>query len=334
MSRIWNGKELQDEYSAMLSDTSTAGKARVLKWMNWILLDIASRYHWPELRKKCKKLLVSGNEEVNLNIDSPGAPTAAIAAGGSLVEDTQYRVLVTFVQSNGLETKAGTYSGTVQATAVNKTISLTSIPTSSEPLVTSRKIYVSKDGGGDGDFGEPLYSQEISDNTTTTASVTSEPTSTIEAPENDPIYTLDGDPFFEASNEIRLRKRSVRQLRRLFEGGFDSGDPFLYAPITKTKLLLYSKPSSALTMSFYAFRRPSKLYATVDSVPDLNPEIEPALRAGLMALGYEYRDRDGQESKRNNYENLISLTISRKGGTGTGSSRVSDVYGDSDGIEV
>ena len=86
--------------------------------------------------------------------------------------------MVTFVEGVAdIESEAGSASSNVTATSANKTITVTNIPTSSDPLVTARNVYLVKDSG------EPLFYSTISDNTTTTASITADSTSTIEAPD-------------------------------------------------------------------------------------------------------------------------------------------------------
>lgn len=136
MSRSWNGSSLVTEFSQFLGDNSTAFQSKVLGWMNDIQADIASRHDWPYFKTKGKKNLVADEEVQELEISPPGAPTVALSAGGSLEEDSVYSVLITFCQDNGVETVAGAESASVTATDTDATIDITSIPVSSESLVT------------------------------------------------------------------------------------------------------------------------------------------------------------------------------------------------------
>lgn len=327
MSRSWNGYDLVNEFSALLGDTGTAFKARVLGWLNDIVEDISASHDWPHLKVKGQKKLTALAENHNLYIAAPGAPSVAIAAGGSLTDGSVYKVYVTFYQSsNGYESTAGTASATATATAVNKTINVTSIPTSTEPLVTSRRIYLQKDSG------EIYYYSEIADNTTTTATITAEVSSTIEPPDIVGIEKVIGDPWLETSSQLEYR--DLDQLRLLFMGSWESGTPSYWAGIGNNQITLYPTPSSAMTLSYYYKRRPAKLYNSTDSQPDLPLNLKSVLRAGVIAYGFEYRDRNGQESKRSNYEMLLREAISEQGSDKRRQLRVRDVVGDSDGWEA
>lgn len=99
----------------------------------------------------------------NWGITAPStAPTATKGAGGN-VDAGKHRYVVTFVTTYGKESNRSDPSASVNSTG--STISLTSIPVSSEAQVTQRKIY--RDDQEDG-----LYRlvATINDNTTTTYS--------------------------------------------------------------------------------------------------------------------------------------------------------------------
>lgn len=109
---------------------------------------------------------------------APATPSVAIAAGGSLVDGTTYQVAITFYSTaTGFESN---YNGTstVAATAVNKTISITSIPSTATNLSIDKvRIYI-KNVTASSSF---LYSTEINLGTTT-ANITAMSTSTITPP--------------------------------------------------------------------------------------------------------------------------------------------------------
>lgn len=334
MSTDWDGASLQTEFSLVTLMRSTAEKATLLAWMNEVQLDIARRFDWPFLRYKGKKLLTVSTEQQNLVEAGPGAATAAIASGGSLVASTNYKIVVTFVDSNGLETVRGTESSAVTADASNKTISLSSIPVSSETLVTARRIYVSKDDDGGGTYGAYLFDQEISDNTTTTATITSETTSTIEPPDYNSIMKLDGDPFFEATLTNKLVWKSPDYMRSLEPQAWTDGTPTFWSEMGSDRVILNPRPSSAVDLSFYYFQRPKRIYAEsyYNRTLDLPPDLKPLLRAGVIKLAYEYSDRAGVESKIANYEELMRIFISKYTEAANVTKRVTDVYGDSSGF--
>ena len=70
------------------------------------------------------------------------------------------------------------------------------------------------------------------------------------------------------------------------------------------------------------------------SIPVLPIYLRPVLKAGVLALGYEYRDRAGQEIKQQMYEKLLAEAISRNGTIIKTSGRVRDIQGDSNGYAL
>lgn len=331
MSRDWSGKALVDELSEEQSDTSSAHKTRVLRYINDGINDITSRHDWGFLRYKGKKVLTASQEEQDLKTAAPGAATVSVAAGGSLAENTTYNVYITYVDSNGFETVAGAKSADVTPTGANLTISVSAIPTSSEPLVTKRRVYLQKSGGN------ILFSSEIPDNTTTTETITAEPTdsdATREAPDFDMLRKFEGAPFFEAGPEVLLRYRSLDQMRLLRRGDFTDGTPELYTVLRGSTILIEPRPSSALTLSYYYYRNPARVSYVATSQPEIPVIFKPLLRAYVQMRGYEFRNRDGEVSKANQYEQLLMEYISKYGQEKHARETVRDVYGDSDGFEI
>ena len=325
----WNGLALQSELSVLLSDESTAFKARVSQWIRDIELDICMRYHWPFLRAKGQKIMVVGSEEQSLVMDKAGAPTVTLTSGGSLEEDSVYKVRITFYESvSGVESFQGTESSSVTATSTNKTIDLTSIPVSAEPLVTGRKVYLSKDGE---DY--KLYST-IEDNTTTTLSITADTTSEIKPPDFSYIKMIDGELFIE--DKWQLKADSIQTLRQAYNQTYSdvSGNPFTYATLSEDRVLVYNVPSSAETLSFYYFKLPMGIYPSSDSIPTIPIKLKQVLVAGVEWKGYQYRDRDGKTENQQRYENLMADAISKYSAADRHSYRIRDVTGNSDGYLV
>lgn len=329
MSRQWNGESLVNELSALLGDTSTVFKARLLGWANDVIFDIASRHDWGHHLVKGKKLLTSGEEIQSLEISAPIAPVIALSAtAGTLTSGSVYSVLVTFVQDNGAETIAGAASASVTAATGLLSLALSDIETSNDELVTKRNVYLKKD------TGNYFYHSTIDDNFTTSLTVSTNTSSTIEPPDYGAIRRLKGSPFFEGSPSCYLAYRDIDQMRLMHQGQFSLGSPSYFSPIDHNSIVTYPLPSEDLVLSFNYYRNPFKLYNSPTSQPDLPIYLKPALKAGIIAYGYEYRDRQGQEIKRANYETAIYDAINRGGRVANIEYSVRDVYGNSDGYEV
>jgi hypothetical protein len=265
-------------------------------------------------------------EVQNLYPSAPTKPTATIAAGGSLA-GTDYYVLLTYAEGiSGLETVAGTASAKATTTVANKQIALTGVPVSTDPLVTERRIYLKKD------TGEYLYHSTISNNTATTATVDTDTTSTHTPPDCSGIRILDGAPFLESSGQLLLK--DLEQLRRIWQGTWSSGTPSMWAQYRDDKICVYPIPVSPVEISFYYFKIPPRLYAESSSVPILPVYLKQVLEAGMIWKAHEYRDRDGQETKKANYYALISDEITVKARGAQTPLRVRDLNGDSDGFEI
>jgi len=147
MSRV-DGLTLRNDLAAELWDTSTTGKARVMKWINDGIIDISSQIDLISLKKKGRKNLTASAEQQNLNLAQPTAPTLTLLAGGALTDGSTYRAIITYYESStGRESIRGLPSNIISATSTSKALGISSIPVSSDPDVTSRRIYISKDSG-------------------------------------------------------------------------------------------------------------------------------------------------------------------------------------------
>lgn len=94
-------------------------------------------------------------------IVAPGAPTLAEAAGGSLDSTGVYGYRVTLYNEWG-ETDGGT-TASITLTGTNRTVSLSSIPTTTDTNVVGRRIYRTEGGGS-----VYFYVTQIADRSTTT----------------------------------------------------------------------------------------------------------------------------------------------------------------------
>ena len=326
MSNSWNGLSLQTEFSTMLGDVSTSFKAKALQWMNDVQLDIISRHDWKFNVFKGKKNLAASTEIHSLDLTVPTLPTATVTVGGSLTDGSTYSALITYVESvSGVESLAGAASATVTGTAANKTVSLTAIPVSSDPLVTSKKIYLSKDGASYYYHGSIVAATLI-------YTIGTETTSTVEAPSISAIRKLDGAPFLEGSKSGQLVGESLDQLRMMFSGTWSSGTPEYFADLGGNRILVYPTPSAAMDISFYYYKNPKEILATATSFPEIPAQFKLLLKAGVMAQGWEYRERDGWQSKKSEYENMLGEYYRKLGKSSNSRERIRDVTGGCDGF--
>jgi hypothetical protein len=327
MSRSWNGSSLVTELSALLGDTSAAFQTRTLGWLNDVISEISTTHDWPYHKVIGKKKLTVSAELQSLEVSPPGAPSLAITAGGALTADTVYSVLVTFVQANGVETIAGTASANITPTGSDLTINLSAIPVSGETLVTQRNLYLKKGSG------KYYYHSRVSDNTATTAAINSDVTSTIEPPDYPSIRKIVGAPWSESPNFV-LDAQDEDQLRFISGGAFSTGVPEYFAPKGENSIVLLPKPGVAYDLFFNYYRQPFRLYNAEDSFPDIPFVLKPVLKAGVIALGYEYRDRAGQEIKRAKYEQMLQNSANQYNNLAEISYSVVDVVGNTDGFVV
>lgn len=327
MSRSWNGKSLVDEFAALLGDTSSTFKARVLGWVNDGVFEIGTKSDVNRFLVKGRKLLAPGEEFQSLEIAPPEACDVELADDGELSSGSTYKVLITFTQSNGVETQAGEESDEVTCDTDSKAIELSNIPTSIETLITGRKVYLSKDAG-------PFYLHTtLADTFTTSLTIEEDADSTIEPPDYDAIRKLNGAPYFEDSPSVYLHHRDYDQLRMLVQGQWSQGNPEFFSSLDDSRIALYPIPASEFDLSFSYYRNPFRVYYSNDSQPDLPIRYKAALKAYVVAAGYEYRDRAGQEMKKANYKNEVEET--KNGGKIANIEySVRDVYGNFNGTEV
>ena len=312
MSATLTGSALLTRFYQKYGLDDTTSQARVLEWINEVLLDISHEHPWDFLKFRLKKSVSSGEQWVDLSPQIPAAPSAAIAAGGSLTDGSTYAVKVTFLlftdsgarEFDSIESQPSAASSTVTGTAANKTINLTAIPTYTDaaahaPTTIHRRVYLSKDSGA---F---ILSSTITDNTTTTLSITSESSSVIEPPEFPMVDRMAAEDIFLITQGYQLRKTTKDEILKQDPGLSSTGTPTHYARDGR-KAFLWPRPSATLTISYFVIKRPSYIFNDSSRVVQLEPFLKPALDAGVVWKGYEYKDQDGQESKRSNYDDAIS----------------------------
>lgn len=320
----WNGLSLVNNLAAELGDNSTAFKSLVLGYINDGLQDINSRHRWPQMRRKGKAILLADTEEHSLLIPKPSAPTVAIAAGGSLTADTEYKFLVTFFEGVAeVESRAGVASSGATPTGTDLSVNLSAIPVSDNSLVTARRIYVSKAGG------RYFYHSTIEDNTTTTYSISTDPSGQVTAPTEGHISELDGDFWITGRILAGLTLQDFTLRTATFPS---SGTPSMCAPINEEQLAVWPKPQADTEVSFWYFKKPARVFGTTTSIPQMPSFLFDDLRRYVLWRGYDYRDRAGKESKEITYLENLKRTFSQKGKVNKKSYTVRRTTPDSDGM--
>ncbi len=350
----WNGLDLVNDFASELGDLSSSFKTKTLRWINEGLKEIGTSHNWPHLREKGKFVTVPGEDTQSIVLAQPQAPDASLVAGGSLTEGAVYKVLVTFYESQGkVESIAGEATANLVPTATDKTIQITNLPVSSSPLVTSRRVYISKNAGTfqyygevegnestteemvlDG-FGDPVLDGEGNptyQDVAMTFDISSDSASPIAPPEEHAIHAIDGELYIE--NERIIQGTNLHDLIYRTSGTTSLGDPELWAPINNEEVRVYPSPSSEKEISFYYFKIPARVFGIKTSVPQLPSSLYDVLRAYVIWRGYDYRDRAGKESKEANYLMRLKSAISNKGKPTKRSGRVRSVTPDSDGFGV
>lgn len=344
--RRWNGKSLVDEITTRLWDTSAASQARVIEWVNEIQNDIVSEIPMSHFKFELKKLLPTEQEIVDLNPQIPTAATTAIASGGSLTDGSNYKVYTSFLIYDGdtrhfIESEAKV-SAAVTADASNKTIDLTDIDiydgdTSMKPATIHRRIYLATDSGSG--YGEPFFVQDITDNTTTALSITSEPTSTVTPVSDSEVERITGDHMrFTDAGKVLYRIDRTRALR-FNPSGSTSTTPDSFDFVGLDRIFLYPKLASTSTtaqrtLKYTVYRRPHEVFYDVDREIDMPIIAKRCLIEGVLWLAYEFRDRAGKESKLSNYEQMKRKLVNKIERQSSKPSVVRDVNGDFAGFEV
>jgi hypothetical protein len=349
MSRKWNGKALIDELATRLWDASDANKGRIATWINEIQDDIVSDIPLDYYKFKMKKLMPVSQDIIEISPDIHAAPTVSIASGGTLIENYVYKVLITNVIWDAdlktyIESEAGAESAEVTATAVNKTINISAIQvmggtSTAAPTNVHRRVYIMvKTDAAGAEFSEPFFSGDITDNTTTTFSITLPTTSTISPPSDSEVDQTTGDNFVNVQSGRFLERQDMDDLRRYNPKGSD-GSPSYYDYVGTHRIKLYPRLSASSTedqktFTYFVFRRPHEIFYDITRPVDMPIVFKKALIEGVLWKGYEFRDRDGHQSKMNNYHMFKKEALNKTRRLKNRPSVVRDVCGDTFGYEV
>lgn len=335
MASNWTGSALVSDFGTKHSLTNTAGNALILEWINEGQLEICAAHDWPFLKTRIKKTIVANEKESDLDIEIPDAPSVAVSASGagSLTAAATYAVKVTFRlfdqtgrEYRSVESLPSPASSTVTATNATDQIDITSIPTytdadSEYPTTIKREIYVSKNGG---DF---LYDQTIADNTTTTATILSETSSTIEPPYGDGNVDKIANEIMNLSdNGISVQELSLNKIKEIDPNEDASGTPTHYARVTERTVRFWPIPDATRTVFYHIFKRPQRIFNDSSRVIQMPNTFRNILDAYVTWKAYEYRDRQGQETKLQNFEELLRRAIQRKAEAGGAAKSLREVY--------
>jgi hypothetical protein len=311
MSQTWNGSALRTRYAQKYGYSDTTSLARMLEWMNEICINMHSGFKWPHTKMKLKKEIASGSQEIDLSPQIPSAPTIALLAGGSLTTGVAY-LKTTFVlfdesgkEFNSIESEPSAVSNSVTLASTDLSLTVTGIDTydgstSVKPTTIHRRLYLKI---GDADY---ILAKTIEDNTTTTTTITSNSGSTIEPPIESMVdFMADEDPVIELSG-MTVYPTTLENIKRNDPNLSSTGTPQYYARISTNKIFVWPRPSTALTLSYWVFKKPSRIFAETERVLQMPEKFKTTLDAGITWKFYEYKDSDGQETKLSNSDALKS----------------------------
>ncbi len=322
MSGTWTGSSLLTYGTGKYGLTDTTSQARFLTWMNEIQNDICDSYAWPFLKFKMKKQIISGDQEIDLAPQIPSACTIALLAGGSITTASACLVKITFVlfdesgkEYASIESEPSAASNSITVSGGNLSLTLTAIDTydgtsTVKPSTIHRRIYLSVAGAA------YFLSATLTDNTTTTTTITSVPTSTVEPPEFSMVKMMAGeDPTINGST-INLNKCELDDLLKADPGNLSSGIPRYYARVGESRIYLYPKPSATYTLTYWVYRTPSRIFNETTRAIQMHQSLKSAFDMGITWKGYDYRQDSDTLGAFQLYEQLKKSAHKKIGFTG------------------
>jgi len=328
MASTWTGSALLTRFLQKYGLSDTTSSSRMLEWMNEIQSDIAASFNWPFLKFKLKKYVAANSQEVYI---CPQIPDVSVlsetTSGGTLANGSVYYVKTSFLifgedhlNREALESEPSVASSSITITSATSKISATLDTyrgdSSISPSNIHRIVYLKKDSG------DYYYYTTVTNNSASTVDITSDTTSTIEPPESETILSMASEDILIEASGRYLDQVKLDDIIKYDPNLTTTGTPQYYARITPYKILVYPKPSAALTLSYWVFRKPWKIFNDSTRAVQLDEQLKNVLDAGVVAKSYEYRDREGQDQKLQNYEMLKAKSFRSKTNTNSQSQKV------------
>lgn len=318
MASVWNGKELQEYYTEEAGYSDSRALTRTLKFLNEIQNDIASGADWPNLKFKLKKLIKRGTQRVDVSPQIPEAPAIQISAGGALTGAQAYRVKVTFVifdeegqEFSSIESEPSSPSNEVIPTDENLQILVTNIPSyegssNISPNIIHRRVYLKQ---GTGPY---LLAATLTDNDANQVTIAANPSSTIEPPEQSMVEHLASEDITLSIGSFTLKEQSLDEIQQYDPGLTATGTPQYYARISETKILIYPKPSTNVTLTYWVKRRPSRIFPDAERALQINRSLESVIDVGVNWKWMKYKQDSEWMTMYNLYEDMKSKAKAEK----------------------
>lgn len=301
MASVWNGKELQNYFTEEAGYSDAKSLDRTLKFLNEIQGDIASSADWPNLKLKLKKLIRRGTQKLDVSPQIPEAASIQLSSGGALTTGKACKIKITFVvfdeeeqEYSSIESEPSPASNEITPSDENQKILITNIAsfdgaTNILPNVIHRRVYLKQ---GDGPY---LLVATLTDNDANQITIDANPSSTIEPPEQSMVEHLSSEDITISIGSMSLSEQSLDEIQKYDPGMTAVGTPQYYARISETKILLYPKPSTNLTITYWVKRRPSRIFAEEGRAIQLNRSLEEILDVGVNWKWLKWkRDEDWQ----------------------------------------
>jgi hypothetical protein len=293
MASVWNGKELQASYAEEAGYGDSKSLARTLKYINDIQTEIATSADWANLKFKLQKIISSDSQKFDISPQVPEAPSIELSTDGTLTAGKECKVKVTFVifdeekqEYSSIESEPSPASNSVTTSAGNQKIKLTNIPSLEgdyDSEMVHRRIYL-KIGS------EPYFlAATIKENDSNTATIDAIPSSTIEPPEQSMVDHLSAEDIAIHAGSRVLVEASIDDIQKYDPALSSVGTPVYYARISDTKILIYPRPSSDITISYWIKRRPSRIFPEEDRSIQLSRSLENVLEVGVTWKWMKYK---------------------------------------------
>lgn len=311
MSGTWTGSALRTRFLQKYGFSDTTSGNRILEWLNEWQEDM-SRIKWPELKMKLKKYIASGVQEIDLAPQIPSAPTLAALAGGALTSGSACLLKVTFVlfdetgrEFGSIESEPSSASNSITPASTDLSLTVTGIDTFDgssgvNPATIHRRLYLSQAAG------DYYLVKTLEDNTTTTTIITANPSGTIEPPEFSMVEEMSSEPPQIEASGVILSETTMGDILSYDPGLSSTGLPTCFARISKSKIFLYPRPSSAITLSYWSFKKPQRIFNDSSRIIQLSNDKRRLADAYVTWKGHEQKDSDGGQTKFDNYESLKS----------------------------